>query len=125
MDSVEIPYYAPFEELPSELPTKEMIENSKDVLCEQSARKVVGIGPYFVVKYGVQADLEEGRNMIFVKNMTSVSVPKVYALYKDVESNKKYIIMERIGWRSSEFHLDFVGPQEKAGRCFTDQSMLD
>ena len=60
MDSIQLPYYAPAEELPSELPTKDVIENSKDVLSEQSARKVVGVGSHFVVKYGLQVDLEEG-----------------------------------------------------------------
>jgi aminoglycoside phosphotransferase (APT) family kinase protein len=96
MDSIQILYHAPPEELPSELPTKDAIESSKGVLCEQSARKVVGVGSHFVVKYGLQADLEEGQNMIFIKSTTSVSVPKVYALFKDVESNKNYVIMERI-----------------------------
>jgi aminoglycoside phosphotransferase (APT) family kinase protein len=96
MDSIQIPYHVPSEELPSELPTKDAIEGSKEVLCEQSARKVVGVGSHFVVKYGLQVDLGEGQNMIFIKNTTSVSVPKVYALFKDVESNKNYVIMERI-----------------------------
>jgi aminoglycoside phosphotransferase (APT) family kinase protein len=96
MDSIQIPYYVPPEELPSELPTKDAIESSEEVLCEQSARKVVGIGSHFVVKYGLQIDLEEGQSMIFIKNTTSVSVPKVYALFKDVKSNKNYVIMERI-----------------------------
>lgn len=96
MDSIQILYHAPPEELPSELPTKDAIESSKEILCEQSARKVVGVGSHFVVKYGLQVDLEEGQNMIFIKSTTSVSVPKVYALFKDVESNKNYVIMERI-----------------------------
>jgi tRNA A-37 threonylcarbamoyl transferase component Bud32 len=96
MFSIQIPYYAHFAELPSELPTKDAIKRSMEVLCEQSARKVVGVGPYFVVKYGLQVDLEEGWNMTFIKNTTSVHVPRVYALFKDAESNENYIIMERI-----------------------------
>jgi hypothetical protein len=100
MDSIQIPYHVPLEELPSELSTKDAIESSKEVLCEQSARKVVGVGSHFVVKYGLQVDLAEGQNMIFIKITTSVSMPKVYALFKDVQSNKNnknYAIMERIG----------------------------
>jgi hypothetical protein len=81
--------------LPSQLPTKSAIESSKDIFCEQSARKVVGIGQHLVVKYGLQVDLAEGQNMIFVQKTTSVSVPKVYALFKDVESSINYIVMER------------------------------
>lgn len=96
MNSVQIPYWLPLEELPSELPTNDVIERSNNVLCEQIARKVVGVGSHFVVKYGLQVDLEEGLNMIFLKTTTSVSVPKVYAVYKDVETKKNYIIMERI-----------------------------
>jgi len=96
MDSIQIPYYAHPEELPSELPTKNAIKSSKEVLCEQSARKVVGLGSCFVAKYGLQVDLEEGWNMIFIKNTTSILVPTVYALFKDSETNENYIIMERI-----------------------------
>jgi hypothetical protein len=96
MDSIQIPYYAHPEELPSELPTKNAIKSSKEVLCEQSARKVVGVAPCFVAKYGLQVDLEEGLNMIFIKNTTSILVPAVYALFKDSEKNENYIIMERI-----------------------------
>lgn len=104
MDSVPIPYRVPSEELPSELPTKDAIESSKEILCEESARKVVSVGSHFVVKYGLQVDLAEGQSMIFIKNTTTVSVPKVYALFKDIESSKTYIIMERINGD----RLDFI-----------------
>lgn len=96
MESIQISYHAPPEELPSELPTKDAIESSKDVLGEQSARRIVGVDTYYVVKYGLQVDLEEGRTMIFIKKMTSIRVPKIYALFRDTECNKNYIIMERI-----------------------------
>ena len=96
MYSIQIPYQVPPNELPSELPTKGAIDSSNEILCEQSARKVVGVGSHFVVKYGLQVDLEEGQNMIFIRNTTSVPVPKIYALFKDVESGKNYVIMERI-----------------------------
>ena len=96
MNCIQTPYYAPAEDLPAEIPDKGVTHSSNDVLCEQSARKVVGVGPHFVVKCGLQIELEEGLDMIYVENKTSVSVPKVYTLFKDVESNKKYIIMQRI-----------------------------
>ena len=101
MNSIQIPYYAPPEDLPAEIPNKDVIDISKDVLCEQSARKVVGVGPRFVVKYGLQIELEEGLDMIYIKNNTSVSVPKVYALFKDVESNKKVHHYVKDQWKSS------------------------
>lgn len=96
MESIQIPYYAHRENLPSELPTMDAIESSIEILCKQSARKVVGVGPHFVVKYGLQIELDEGLTMIFVANVTSVHVPKVYALFKDAERGENYIIMERI-----------------------------
>lgn len=91
-----IPYYANPADLPSELPAKHEVHGSKDVLCEQSARKIVGVGEHFIVKYGLQVDLEEGRTMAFVKNKTSAAVPTVYALFHDPESSENYIVMERI-----------------------------
>ncbi len=96
MNSAPLPYYAQAETLPRELPTKAEIESSQDVLCEQSARKVVGVGAHFIVKYGLQIDLAEGQNMLMIKKTTSVSVPYIYALFKDHVSNQNYIIMERI-----------------------------
>ena len=96
MDPIQIPYYAKPEELPSELPTEDSIKSSTEILCEKLARKVVGVGPYFVVKYGLQVQLEEGWNMTFIKNTTSISVPKVYALFQNAASSENYIIMERI-----------------------------
>ncbi len=96
MEPIQIPYYVHPEELPSELPTKDAIKQSMEILCEQSARKVVGVGPYFIVKYGLQVDLEKGWNMTFVAKTTSILVPRAYALFKDAKSGEGYIIMERI-----------------------------
>jgi hypothetical protein len=58
--------------------------------------KIAGVGPHFVVKYGLQIDLAEGRNMVYIGETTSVPVPRFYALFKDPIGNKKYIIMERV-----------------------------
>jgi len=75
IDPVSIPYLAPFDQLPSDLPTTDAIVSSADVLCEQSSRKVVAVGTLFVVQYGLQVDLEEGRTTIFIRRKTSVPVP--------------------------------------------------
>lgn len=95
-----LPYYAPDTSLPCALPTLAEIESSNDILCDATGRKVVGVGSHFVIKYGLQTDLTEGQAMVYVARHTSVSVPRVYALFEDEATGKKFIIMERIQGRS-------------------------
>lgn len=94
MIPVSIPYYAPANELPSALPTAADIEGSGEVLKDESATKVVAVGPHFVVKYGESLNLQEGRTMIFIQRHTQVPVPRVFALYK--HNGQNFIVMERI-----------------------------
>jgi serine/threonine protein kinase len=98
MTSITLPFYAPAEDLPAKLPTKEDVDSSKEFLSGQYAvgKRVVGIGSHFIVKYGPQVDLVEGQTMILIKHETSLSVPKVYALFQDTEGINNYIIMERV-----------------------------
>jgi hypothetical protein len=96
MNEVALPYFASAEDLPADIPTKDAIDNSKDIICDRNGSRVVGLGPHFVAKYGVQVNLDEGRTMIFISHTTAVSVPIIYALFEDHESKRKYIVMERI-----------------------------
>jgi len=82
--------------LPAPLPTTDQIEQSKDVLLDSGAGKVVVVGSHFVVKYGGGVNLEEGRTIMFVGENTTVPVPRVYALFNNADTRKNYIIMERI-----------------------------
>ena len=107
MFSITLPYYVDPKDLPCRLPTKEEIESSKDILSDQTARIVVGVGPHFVVKYGISIDPTEGENMLFVQQNTFITVPRLYALYTDVSDHKTYIVMERISGDS----LDSLWPQ--------------
>lgn len=49
-----------------------------------------------MAKYGATVGLIEGKTMLFIREATSVTVPRVYALFEDLESRKAYIVMERI-----------------------------
>jgi Phosphotransferase enzyme family len=88
-------YSVDLQTLPRPLPTLDEIESSGYILNESGGSKVVVVGPY-VVKFGHQVDLAEGENMLFVAQNTSVPVPRVYALFRDSQGEKSYIIMERI-----------------------------
>lgn len=83
-------------DVPSPLPTNAQIEASRDVFTDFSGRKVVRVGKHFVVKYGINIDIIEGENMLFVRKSTTISVPKVYALYTDSSTRKNYIVMENV-----------------------------
>ena len=95
LNLVDIPYVAPADTLPEPLPSLSEIHASKDVLDDQRSL-VVAVGKHFVVKYGCHVDLTQGQTMLYLKDTTSVSIPTVYAMFRDADSKKNYIIMERI-----------------------------
>lgn len=92
--SFDLPFYAA--DLPSPLPTNTEIENAPDISLEYGGRRIVGVGEHYVVKFGLGVNLIEGENMLFVRENTNFPIPQVFALYSDPETNKNYIIMERI-----------------------------
>lgn len=99
-----LPFFAPPNLLPDSLPTPEAISSSQHVLQEYHGRRVVRVGPHFVVKYGAGVSLIEGENMLFVKQVSKIPVPDVYALYSSQEDGKKpptnYIVMENVAGES-------------------------
>ncbi len=94
------PYYAPPELLPGPLPTVAEILASKDRLSDFYQVRVVRVNEHYAVKFGHRASFQEGENMLFVQQSTSVPVPKVYALFQaPVEGYKPdptFIVMEYI-----------------------------
>ncbi|BDD57415.1 hypothetical protein MPDQ_005536 [Monascus purpureus] len=92
--TVKLPFYAT--DIPSPLPTDAEIEDAPDISLVYGGRRVVQVGHHFVVKFGKGVDLMEGENMLFVRAKTKVPVPRVFALYSNPETGKKFIVMERI-----------------------------
>lgn len=66
MTSCVLPYVADDRDLPASLPTVDKIESAVEIFSHTTGRKVVGIGPHFVVKYGRHADSLEGETMLFL-----------------------------------------------------------
>lgn len=61
--------------------------------------KVVGVGDYFAVKYGVHVNLQEGQTMLFLQHSSTIPLPRIYALYQKPGPNSltySYIIAGRI-----------------------------
>ena len=127
MGSISFPYYAASASLPAALPTLEEIDSSRDVFCDQSARKVVGVGDYFVVKYGLAVDLMEGENMIFVRQVAAdaVPVPRIYALFRNANNKKAYIIMEKVTGKLLEDEWPLLSRLDKEAISTKLRSSLD
>ncbi|PYH31436.1 uncharacterized protein BO87DRAFT_409003 [Aspergillus neoniger CBS 115656] len=87
--TITLPYYAP--DIPCPLPTTSEIDAAPDISLEYGGRRIVEIGDHLVVKFGKGVELIEGENMLFVQEYTSIRVPRVYALYSDPSTGKKYI----------------------------------
>lgn len=121
--SFKIPYYA--DDLPCPLPTDAEIENAPDISLIYGGRRVVGVGQHFVVKYGLGVNLIEGEHMLFVRENTNISVPRVYAIYSNPESGKKYIVMERIVGQTLLSAWPQLAPSEKKSILSTLQKYFD
>ena len=96
LNTESIPFYAPRDILPSRLPSQDEIARASEVFSKRVGCAVIGVGRHYVVKYGCQVDLNEGETMLHVARSTTVRVPQVFALFRDEEHEKNYIIMERI-----------------------------
>ena len=89
-----LPYTAPPGSLPAPLPTLWQIKNPTAVLIWANWVNVVVVGHYYIVKFGRDVSLQEGINMMFIRQQTRVPVPRVYALFSLQGEN--YIVQERI-----------------------------
>jgi len=58
--------------------------------------KVVRVSSHFAIKYGLLVDFIEGENMVFVRESTNIRVPTLYAMFTEVSSDMKFIVMEYI-----------------------------
>jgi hypothetical protein len=92
------PYFRPSDELPAALPTISQIRTSKEILKgaeAHAARKVVGVGGHFIVKYSRHNDQIEGQNLFFFKrNNIKGVVPRFYAMWKEPDDTL-VVVMER------------------------------
>ncbi len=109
-----LPYFAPADQLPAPLPTDEAIRqggSDNHVFMKQRhtydrcpgsvGRRVVRVGPHFLVKHGVYVDAGEGQAMLFVREACGdgVPVPRVYAVYTQLMpggAKERVIVMEYI-----------------------------
>ncbi|KAK4233402.1 kinase-like domain-containing protein [Achaetomium macrosporum] len=108
-----LPYFAPAELLPAPLPTVAEILASTTRLSAPYESAVVRVGDHFAVKYGGSTRLQEGENMLFVQQCSSVLAPKVYALFHDDESDMDFIVMEYIPGENLERAWGKLGTAEK------------
>ena len=94
-----LPYYAPVESLPAPLPTMDEILDCEHFIGTSFPQyKQVRIRKHFYVKYGTNfLSLQEGENMLFIRESTSIPVPTVYALFE--ERGFKVLILEYIEGR--------------------------
>ncbi|KAG7294082.1 hypothetical protein NEMBOFW57_004144 [Staphylotrichum longicolle] len=110
-----LPYYAPPDLLPAPLPTVADILASKSFLSEvYNSTHVVRVGDHFIVKYGKWVTLQEGENMLFVRQTTNIPVPTVYALFHDDETDFKFIVQEFIPGKTLEKVWPTLSDADKA-----------
>lgn len=96
-DTFELPYFRDAGELPSALPTIQEIEGSTTKLSsfrDPRYGQVVHVKRYYIVKYGVLIDENEGFALFFIEKMLNIPSPRLLAMFRD--NGKVYIVMDRI-----------------------------
>ncbi len=109
----ELPYFAPAELLPAPLPTVAEILASTTRLSAYWETPVFRVGGHYAVKFGGRFKLQEGENMLFVQQSTSIPVPKVYALFYDEETKMNFMVQEYIPGKNLESVWGKLGAAEK------------
>ncbi|EXK49871.1 hypothetical protein FOMG_02350 [Fusarium oxysporum f. sp. melonis 26406] len=97
--SFEVLFEETSEGLPEPLPSLQDIENAPNRIGDHNSKCIVALNDHYVAKLGVCVEPLEAENMRFVREHTTVHVPKVFAVYqRDIGDRlkKTYIIMERI-----------------------------
>ena len=111
-----LPYFAPADTVPAPLPTVAEIRASTNVLSPagpNKTSKVVRVGRHFIVKYGPGVSLQEGENMLFVRQATNVRVPTVYALFREEATGDNFIVQEFIPGKSLACHWNSFNAASK------------
>lgn len=92
----EFPYRAPPGTLPTEQPpSMDEILTSDEFYDNRKTNWTVRVGNHYVVKYGVSPiHIQEGQNMLFVRETTDIPVPTVYEMYKHMETGYYVLVME-------------------------------
>ncbi|KAM7197500.1 phosphotransferase enzyme family protein [Naviculisporaceae sp. PSN 640] len=98
---LEFTYRAASEELPAPLPTIKEIEASIRLPRRfPGSPTVYLLRPHFIIKRGNRVKPIESENMLFVRKHSDLGVPKLYAAFRDTETDKNYLIMEYIAGES-------------------------
>ncbi|CAK7267355.1 hypothetical protein SEPCBS119000_002506 [Sporothrix epigloea] len=108
----------PDDSLPEPLPSLEAIENAPVISEDYSTKHIAFFGNSYVVKYGYDVEPLEADNMRFVRQNTTVRVPRVYAVYQSESlkegKHKTYIIMEKIAGESLDKLWAEFGAEQKS-----------
>ena len=91
-----IKYEAPEDSLPAPLPTTSEILTSEEFYTKtKSGDFTVRVSTHYVAKYGPDPiHLQEGDNMLFIKQATTIPVPTVYKVYEEDGTN--FLVMEHV-----------------------------
>ncbi|KAK4034987.1 kinase-like domain-containing protein [Parachaetomium inaequale] len=108
-----LPYFAPADQLPAPLPSVAEILASTTVLSGRGGNLVVRVREHYAVKYGRHIHLQEGENMLFVRQLTNVPLPTVYALFHDEKTGCNFIVQEYIPGRKLDRVWASLSPEDK------------
>ncbi|OIW22755.1 kinase-like protein [Coniochaeta ligniaria NRRL 30616] len=129
-EPIDILFCVPSDALPRPLPSPEDVESCPDVLQDSVSRRTVRVCDCYVVKHGVEVQPIEGKNMVFVKEHTEISVPRLFAVFQKPirpgsEVLSTFIVMENIPGATLQSQWPVLTDDEKGSIARQLRNNLD
>jgi hypothetical protein len=97
--NIKLPHLRPPDQLPRHLPSTDEILAGKPIPTNRGEDgRVVIVGDYSVVKYGIQIRENEGFALLLLENYPSIPSPQLYAIWR--HGDVLYLVMELIPGRN-------------------------
>jgi hypothetical protein len=128
---VQLPFLRPPSQLPAPLPSeKDFLESPtvfKATNSESAHHRVVAVAAHFVVKHGRGVKEIEGQNMLFLERYAnaSLTVPRLYAMWRMPSSGHLCLVMERIEGEQLESPWPTLTSEEKSVICAKVKTSID
>ncbi|KAF2867737.1 hypothetical protein BDV95DRAFT_631086 [Massariosphaeria phaeospora] len=112
-----LPFLRPPSHLPAPLPSeRDFLESPTVFRNDVSNHRIVAVGTHFIVKHGRAVEEIEGQTLLFLERYPSVSltVPRLYAMWRMPSSGHLCLVMERIPGENLESAWPTLTNDEKS-----------
>ncbi|KAF2240223.1 kinase-like protein [Trematosphaeria pertusa] len=123
-----VPFLRPPSQLPAPLPSeRDFLESPTVFRDDVSHHRIVAVGTHFIVKHGRGVEEIEGQTLLFLERYpnASLTVPRLYAMWRIPSSGHLCLVMERIAGEDLESAWPTLTSVEKSVICAKLKTGID